>query len=314
MEKVERAIEKEDTSLVSAYVMQGNIFSELEQTQQAKAAYEAAAAIAPKTSYELANQGHAYFRLGETDNAEKTLSQAIAVNDNFPDPYVYQSSLEYSKGNGELAMELMETALAIQPRSFSALSNMGLLKSLPTNLDWASGIEFFTKALAINPNHPGILHQRSLAYFQTQSLDQAIADCTQGLSINPHSVPLRLQRAQYYALQNQPEPALEDFNRVIDTIQETGLKKARLPVAYQGRASVRSVLNDREGALADLNQAVELAPGEPIHYVLRGQLRTLLGDRTSGKADLEKAIELYQVKRDSREVEKVRSIMRDIGD
>jgi Tfp pilus assembly protein PilF len=47
---------------------------------------------------------------------------------------------------------------------------------------------------------------------------------------------------------------------------------------------------DKQGALADYNQAIQLKPDYTLAYVNRGVVRSTLGDRQGAIADLDRAI------------------------
>ncbi|MEG3854128.1 tetratricopeptide repeat protein, partial [Microcoleus sp. Z1_C4] len=62
--------------------------------------------------------------------------------------------------------------------------------------------------------------------------------------------------------------------------------------AYYNRGNVRDELGDKEGAIADLNKAIELQPDLAQAYNNRGKVRSELGDKQGAIADYNKAIEL----------------------
>ena len=61
---------------------------------------------------------------------------------------------------------------------------------------------------------------------------------------------------------------------------------------YYNRGRLRDLGGDREGALADYNCAIQIAPNYAKAYVNRGLLRDRLGDRQGALADYDRAIEL----------------------
>jgi Flp pilus assembly protein TadD len=58
------------------------------------------------------------------------------------------------------------------------------------------------------------------------------------------------------------------------------------------RGAVKISLNDLNGALLDLNKAIELESSDGYMYYYRGIAKNKLGDNTNACLDLKKAIEL----------------------
>ena len=61
---------------------------------------------------------------------------------------------------------------------------------------------------------------------------------------------------------------------------------------YVGRGLVKDDLGDKQGAIADLNQAIKLKPDYAIVYMGRGNIKDDLGDKQGAIADYNQAIKL----------------------
>lgn len=85
---------------------------------------------------------------------------------------------------------------------------------------------------------------------------------------------------------------LEDFNGAIAELTkaiELHQEDARL-YAFRGRVKTR--VEDYNGAITDFSKAIELNPEEARIYSLRGRAKLLSGQRNSGCLDMFKAREL----------------------
>jgi tetratricopeptide (TPR) repeat protein len=65
-------------------------------------------------------------------------------------------------------------------------------------------------------------------------------------------------------------------------------------IAYSNRGAARGQSGDLEGAIADYDQVIRLAPNDAIAYSNRGITRADSGDKPGGKMDLQQAAELFE--------------------
>lgn len=89
-----------------------------------------------------------------------------------------------------------------------------------------------------------------------------------------------------------PAAAEQSYTKVIDRLEDSG--GAELVAAYRGRALVKMRSGDNAGALADLDKALAISVTNTAHsrdYSLRGHAKTLLNDRAGAMADYQRAID-----------------------
>jgi tetratricopeptide (TPR) repeat protein len=65
-------------------------------------------------------------------------------------------------------------------------------------------------------------------------------------------------------------------------------------LAYNNRGLARYRLGDKQGAVADYNQALRIDPNHVNAYYNRGLARRGLGDKQGAIQDFQKAADLYQ--------------------
>lgn len=86
-------------------------------------------------------------------------------------------------------------------------------------------------------------------------------------------------------MQADPSQALADFDKVIELRPDSG-------PAYNQRAWLRLIKNDRSGALKDLDAAILHDFKDDSIYYLRGQLRWESGELNAALGDLDEALKL----------------------
>ncbi len=83
--------------------------------------------------------------------------------------------------------------------------------------------------------------------------------------------------------------AIQDYTA---ELERRGCSKEEQVLLYCNRAHSRSLLEDFEGAVQDIDHALAIAPGEPELLLQRGDLLHESGDNKAAVADYTRAIEL----------------------
>ncbi len=284
---------KNDPTLMSGYVNRGSRKAEIGDKVGAAIDWQKAIALAPQTASEYSSRGYAKSRMGDKKGAIDDFNQSLIINPNLAKAHLHRAVIAYEEGNKEQALKDLDLALTINPNSVSALILKGEIFAFQTNPDMPAALEAYSKALAVNPNDPSVLNNRCTAYFSTKQLDLALTDCDRGLKVDPTSTSLYVARGNIRLATENNEGAVQDYSRTIELSEKVGGDPSREQVAYSNRASALVNLQDFDGALADLDKALELKDDAPEDYYKRGVLKATLQDREGGEADLRKAADLY---------------------
>jgi tetratricopeptide (TPR) repeat protein len=133
--------------------------------------------------------------------------------------------------------------------------------------------------------HTALEHyERGVAYLDTGKTDEAIADFTRAIALDPKGASAHDGRASAWVAKGDRERALADFSRAIDL-------EPRSSRRWTDRASTRALFDDADGALEDANQAIALDPGDAQAWSTRSWARRRK-DPDAAIADARKAIEL----------------------
>ncbi|MEL6553200.1 MAG: tetratricopeptide repeat protein [Cyanobacteria bacterium J06621_11] len=292
LQNLDLAIENGDRSIY-VYTNRGNRKEELGNREGAAEDWETASEMEAYTARDFSSRGYAKSRLNKKASALDDYNQALIVNPNSVRAIINRAYLQYESGELEQAIATTEKALAINPNSTTALILLGEMKSNSNPADQEGALEDYSKALEVNPNDPNILNNRCSAYFATAQLDLALTDCDRGLQINPRSEALYIGRGNIRLVQENYDKAVQDFSRSLEIIEESGGNPFREATAYSNRASALVGLQDLNGALADLNKALELSPDDAPDLYKRGLIKSSLGDKAGAQEDMRRAADIY---------------------
>jgi regulator of sirC expression with transglutaminase-like and TPR domain len=110
-----------------------------------------------------------------------------------------------------------------------------------------------TQALALSPDDPDLLIDRSIAAAAMNRAMDAIADLTRAVTLDPRRVDALVLRATAWRQAAQLEQANADIDRALAINPE-------FPEALLERGILRQRMNDRNGARVDWEHAIALAP------------------------------------------------------
>ncbi|KAK4250539.1 hypothetical protein C7999DRAFT_38384 [Corynascus novoguineensis] len=80
--------------------------------------------------------------------------------------------------------------------------------------DYTHAIEFYTKAVVLQPNSATYLGNRAAAFMSAGKYSEALADCKRAADLDPHNSKILLRLARIYTSLGQPEEAVATFGRI----------------------------------------------------------------------------------------------------
>jgi tetratricopeptide (TPR) repeat protein len=120
-----------------------------------------------------------------------------------------------------------------------------------TQGNYGAAVEYFTKALVLEPEMPEIYFMRGFMYVMQRNYATAEADYTECLRLQPNDVDVFESRAFARAMQDNLTGALADYDEALRL-------NPLLASAYAARAEIRGQLDMRELACEDFRRAQEL--------------------------------------------------------
>jgi tetratricopeptide (TPR) repeat protein len=144
----------------------------------------------------------------------------------------------------------------------------------------------FTEAIKLNPRDPDSYVFRADAWYWKNDYRRAIEDYTEALRLVPGYTLAYLNRGQVYIEIKDYNRADEDLNRVLRMDQNNA-------DAHHAIGTMRYQMGNYQGALEAFNQCIRLSKSENWDfYKSRSEAYARLGDWTRAIADLEKTYQL----------------------
>lgn len=131
----------------------------------------------------------------------------------------------------------------------------------------------------------GALFERGFAYCETGQYNDAIADLTQAIRLEPDHADSWRERAKAYAREGLSDQAIADETRAVRL-------KRNDPSLYSERALLYLDRSRWREAMADLSAAIRLAPRNANLRYLRGHALRLSGDPARAVEDESRALDL----------------------
>jgi len=130
-----------------------------------------------------------------------------------------------------------------------------------------------------------MLYNRAQVNNALRKPDQAIADFTTLIAMDPHYSEHYFERGNIYRRLGRNEEALEDYNSAIRY-------GPPYPEMYYNRAGVLSILGREDEALADYNYVLELDPNNVDALINRAGIFYERGEYTASRNDIERGLML----------------------
>src|SRR5665647_3862506 len=234
----------------------------------------------------LAVQAQTLFReglrlqnLGQLEQAHAIYLQVLKLQPGHFDALHMLGVVAARTNNPARAIELINTAIAVNPNSASAYSNRG--NALGALKQYQAAVASYDQAIAIKPDHVNAYFNRGKALYELKQYQDAIASFDQAIAIKPDHADAYCDRGVAMSDLKQYQAAIASYDKAI-AIQPNHAK------AYCNCGVAWYELKQHRIAIDCYEKAVNIAPSYADAYFNRG---VVLNELKQYKA----AIESYDI-------------------
>lgn len=273
---------KLDHAHLRGLFLQGLIYEELEEYEEASKVYVHIIEHYPKIAEAWSNLGHIQAIQKEYEKALKSFTKAIKYGKGYNDyaaraeVYYYRGeikkaskdigkSLNYREGTYNLfiaariyvdkqafdeAIQCYQKLIILDSTDIDSYIEWSMLLAIELE-KYTEGLDVINKALKINENDAEAWNTRGRIHGMMERYPSAIKDFTTAINLVPDDAYLYMNRADIYFLNYQLKKAFADYTEAI-------LIDDSEPMFYEGRALTLLDLERTDDACKDYNMSLEL--------------------------------------------------------
>ena len=146
--------------------------------------------------------------------------------------------------------------------------------------------------LTLYPRAPYLLAVRCAGYLEFGDYEQAIADFTEAIRLDPDFVGAYKVRGDAHSYRGRAYGNVGDYEQAIADYTEVIRLDPDNAVAYHNRGYAYREMGEYEQAIADYTEAIRLDPDNAVAYSNRGVVYNQMGEYEQAIADFTEAIRL----------------------
>lgn len=207
-------IEKDPDNASGAYFLAYAFNKKNEHQAALKYMQAAVAKQPPKTAFPFLVCGNVYLSEKDDEAAEEAFNNAYHLDQQNEEVAVNIAGLAYKKKEYDKCIDFFTKAIAINPKnpySFTSRGDLYIRKN-ETRMAWSD----FHTALALNPNNVDAHIRIAEIYYNSGSNDAALQAANKALSFNQHAERALLIRALVYFAKKQYKEAYADFKAILN--------------------------------------------------------------------------------------------------
>ena len=251
-----------------AHLWNGVMASDSGKTDQAMAHFGEALAVDPR--FDLAHYNIAWAYLGQKPKAyakaEAAFRKALALNPNYKQAFYGLGMVFGYQREYKVAREYLTKALALDTQFLTALKWRGIVNEELGNLDEA--LADFSAAISIDPSQADLYIRRSRALTKGDKFTDALADLQFAKRFDPKNARIALYLSRIYTKLGQTDAAMDSVNNAL-------VLRAGYADALAQRATLHLTNAAPDKAVADYQTAIASTSYRQDRFYLKiGEIRT----------------------------------------
>ena len=211
----------------------------------------------------------------------KPVSDASAVKLLSADAYNNFAVDLRKKGDVERAIDYYNKALEIDPRHAKAYNNRGVAWKFKGDIERA--VADYNEAMEIDPLLAAAYNNRGIIYGVQGNYPRAIAYYNKALGLDVYNADFYNNRGVARELKGDVDDAIDNYNMALKIDSDHAY-------AYNNRGVAFRIKGIYDRAIEDYTIAIELNPGYADAYYNRGIAWHAKGDMRQARADIKKAL------------------------
>jgi tetratricopeptide (TPR) repeat protein len=227
--------------------------------------------------------------------ALKSINKAINLEPNYLHAYVLRGWIYSQLKENRKALADYNTAVSINPSHSISYMARGVGKHILG--DVKGSIQDYDKSIELNPNNITAIESRAVSYYLTGNTLKAISELNRVSIIDSRNIFADNARCILNNSIGRFRDAFNDCRHAIDTYEgfknrDLIIKNYPVNIIYSNFGIVKINLERNEEGLADLDRAIAINPNSAYSYINRGNIKGLSRDNEGALSDLNNALNL----------------------
>jgi superkiller protein 3 len=198
------------------YFKLGMVFLKHRTIEPAVYVFESGLKVRPDVPKLWMGLGLSYYLASKLDGAEKALRHALALDSKYEAVYIVLGDLLSQAGKVDEAVEVFRKAIDVSPDLYLPYYYYGQVSARQGKENGEITVQMMKKAIALNPSFAEAHYELGKALLQAGKMDDALAALQKSLELKPDLAQSHYQLGQLYQKLGNPTLAAEHF-RLFET-------------------------------------------------------------------------------------------------
>lgn len=264
----------------------GSLYSLTGKHDDAQAAYNKSLDINPDNVSALTGLSDVYRLQRRPDMAEETLLKAVGLEPGNWQVYNHLGYFYYRQGRYTEAAEQFDIVVSIDNRNTRGYGNLGVSHMIAGN--FAAAAPAFERSIELEPQASAYSNLGLMQYY-LGNYDEAAAALSGAIEIAPNDHLFWSNLGDILRVAGKAEEAREAFQEARQRVDAAIRVNPNDPAVMMDHAWILAMLDDKQGAMLEIEKASERLPDDPYADYIRALIYTHYGQVDDALTALEAA-------------------------